>query len=264
MGQACDHAAADGISSLGVDAKFRPRNDIEVAGRKISGTGGTIDGHSVMYQGTVLVEFDVEKMLRVLRIPAEKLNDKAIASARERVTSLAELLPTPPTLDQVKAALLEAFKRHFRIEFETRTRLCVPERVRYATILPSIVGSEWLNLVEQPAEQLPLRQSIYRCSGGTIQVAVLVDERGQRLKQTWITGDFFVVPKRTIPDLEAALKNVHISAYAGAIHECLSRQSGLEMLQVNADDFIAAIDLALQSGAPQGDVLPELTPMTAC
>ena len=32
-------AAAEGISRLGVNARFRPRNDIEVDGRKISGTG---------------------------------------------------------------------------------------------------------------------------------------------------------------------------------------------------------------------------------
>ncbi|MDH3441196.1 MAG: lipoate--protein ligase family protein, partial [Gammaproteobacteria bacterium] len=37
-------AVADGLSSLGVDARFRPRNDIEVDGKKISGTGGFFDG----------------------------------------------------------------------------------------------------------------------------------------------------------------------------------------------------------------------------
>ena len=30
-----------GLRNMGIDAAFRPRNDIEVAGRKISGTGGT-------------------------------------------------------------------------------------------------------------------------------------------------------------------------------------------------------------------------------
>jgi lipoate-protein ligase A len=33
-------AAAAGLRRLGIDASFRPRNDIEVGGRKISGTGG--------------------------------------------------------------------------------------------------------------------------------------------------------------------------------------------------------------------------------
>ena len=44
------NAAAAGISKLGVDARFRPRNDIEVDGRKISGTGGFFDGDVLIYQ----------------------------------------------------------------------------------------------------------------------------------------------------------------------------------------------------------------------
>ena len=59
-----------------------------MAGRKISGAGGGFDGDALLYQGTLLVEFDVEKMLLILRIPAEKLYDKAIAEARDHVTRL--------------------------------------------------------------------------------------------------------------------------------------------------------------------------------
>jgi lipoate-protein ligase A len=110
-------AAAHGISTLGVDARFRPRNDIEVNGRKVSGTGGAFDGDALMYQGTLLIEFDIEKMLRVLRIPAEKLSDKAIASARERVVALRELLAAVPALDTVKHAITRAFSDAFQVEF---------------------------------------------------------------------------------------------------------------------------------------------------
>ncbi|MCK5240758.1 MAG: lipoate--protein ligase family protein, partial [Candidatus Thorarchaeota archaeon] len=67
-----------GLRKLGVDAEFRPRNDIEVNGRKISGTGGTERGGAFMYQGTLLIDFDVNLMLRTLRIPIEKLADKEI------------------------------------------------------------------------------------------------------------------------------------------------------------------------------------------
>ena len=52
------NAAAIGLRELGVNAKFRPRNDIEVDGRKISGTGGFFDGDILIYQGTVLVDMN--------------------------------------------------------------------------------------------------------------------------------------------------------------------------------------------------------------
>jgi len=74
------------LKRLGLpDAAFRPRNDIEVNGRKISGTGGAESGAAFMFQGTLLVDFDVDTMLRALRIPTEKLKDKEIDSIRQRV-----------------------------------------------------------------------------------------------------------------------------------------------------------------------------------
>ena len=52
-------------------------------------------------------------MLRVLRIPAEKLSDKAIASARERVANLADLLGYVPDMELVQAQLASAFAVEF-------------------------------------------------------------------------------------------------------------------------------------------------------
>ena len=67
------NAAAAGLRELGVNAKFRPRNDIEVDGRKISGTGGFFDGDILIYQGTVLVDMDAHRMVQALNIPAAKV-----------------------------------------------------------------------------------------------------------------------------------------------------------------------------------------------
>ena len=74
-------AAALGLQKLGVPARYRPRNDIEVDGRKISGTGGFFDGNLIFYQGTLLIDFDPAKMLACLNVPAEKLAKRGIDSA---------------------------------------------------------------------------------------------------------------------------------------------------------------------------------------
>src|SRR5512140_1274629 len=62
-------AVAHGLSTLGIDARFRPRNDIEVAGRKLCGTGGFFDGDVLFYQGTVLVDMDPSRMVAALNVP---------------------------------------------------------------------------------------------------------------------------------------------------------------------------------------------------
>ena len=53
---------------------------LKFIGRKISGTGGTELSGAILFQGTILVDFDVDEMLRALRIPTEKLQDKEIES----------------------------------------------------------------------------------------------------------------------------------------------------------------------------------------
>ena len=124
-------AAAEGISQLGVNARFRPRNDIEVDGKKISGTGGAFDGNSILYQGTLLIDFDIERMLRVLRIPAEKLSDKAIESARERVANLKDLLGEVPDMALVKKHITTAFAKAFAVNFSEAGELSDNEQAIY-------------------------------------------------------------------------------------------------------------------------------------
>ena len=107
------------LTHLGIESEFRPRNDIEVEGRKISGTGGTDSGEAFLFQGTMLVDFDVNTMLRALRIPVEKLKAKEIDSVKDRVTCLNWELGYTPTLENIKKALIRGFEQHFRIRLES-------------------------------------------------------------------------------------------------------------------------------------------------
>jgi lipoate-protein ligase A len=105
-------AAAAGLRRLGVPAEFRPRNDIEVQGRKISGTGGLIDGDTLFFQGTLLADFDTARMVEALRVPVEKLARRDLDDARRRVITLREVLGRVPPLAKIQAALLEGFREH--------------------------------------------------------------------------------------------------------------------------------------------------------
>lgn len=240
-------AAARGIRTLGVDAQFRPRNDIEVEGRKISGTGGVFEGDALMYQGTLLVRFDVEKMLRVLRIPAEKLSDKAIASARDRVANLADLLGHVPSLPQVKMALTDAFSGEFGVAFADGA-LSASEQARYLTALAEIASPEWLDQVKNPVSDMPLREAVRKFSGGMLRVTLAYDERRKRIAQAWFSGDFFVSPRRTVSDLEAELRNTPAERAQEIVLGFFSGRA-VDMLLLEPDDFAAVILQALARAA---------------
>ena len=111
----CESAAL-GLNKLGVPARYRPRNDIEVDGRKISGTGGFFDGDTLFYQGTLLIDFDPGKMIAALKVPVEKLAKRDLDSARQRVVSMRDILgDNLPDLATIQQGLLDGLAEGLRI-----------------------------------------------------------------------------------------------------------------------------------------------------
>ena len=220
----CELAAA-GLRRLGLDAGFRPRNDIEVGGRKISGTGGVSEGEALLFQGTLLLDCDVEKMLRVLRVSAQKLSDKAAASARERIVTVRELIGRLPPLAQVQRVLADAFARGLDIT-PVPGELSAQEQARFAAALQEIAQPGWMDLVARPLADRSLCHATQKFTGGLISVSVDFDAAAGRIKQVWFSGDFFVTPRRAVLDLEAALRNV-----------------ALERLEATVAQFFAARDV---------------------
>lgn len=240
-------AAARAVRGFGIDARFRPRNDIEVGGRKISGTGGVFDGDALLYQGTLLVEFDVEKMLRILRIPAEKLSDKAIGEASDRVASLSGLLGFAPPLDEVKARLQQSFAAEFGVTFQPG----MPgdsELELYEAALREIDSPEWIHLVGKPRSELPILEAGKKFPGGLLRAALAYDRLGERIKQVWFTGDMFVNPRRTVADLEAVLKDAAAADVAGIVRDFFSTRD-CDMLTLTPDDFITVLRQAMQTNS---------------
>ena len=103
------NAVAAGLSRFGVPAAYRPRNDIEVEGRKVSGTGGYFDGEVLVFQGTVLVALDVAFMTNALQLPVRKLGKRGLEAMAERVTDLHQLLGPRDHTHHPAIARLQAF-----------------------------------------------------------------------------------------------------------------------------------------------------------
>jgi lipoate-protein ligase A len=132
-------AAAKALASLGVPARHRPPTDLVVGERKISGTGGALEGNALIYQGTVLLDFDVTRMLHVLGVRDER----AHAGARSAVVNLKELLEPLPGLATVMRSFVKAFAEEFEARIEPG-ELNGAERTRLAAALADIDTPEWV------------------------------------------------------------------------------------------------------------------------
>jgi len=239
-------AAAAGISTLGVSARYRPRNDIEVDGRKISGTGGFFDGNVLFYQGTVLVDMDRQIMVSALRVPQAKLAKRQLDSAAQRVVTLRELLGhETPGLPVIQDALTAAFAARFGLQAR-RDELSAAELEGAQTLCREEIGTdEFVNQIDEPPAARGDLSGVRTCPGGTIKAYLRLEGPAQnRIRAALVTGDFFVTPPRVVYDLESRLRGVYLDDLHSVVHEFFE-QAGAEVLSVSPDDFIAAFDEAL-------------------
>jgi len=240
------NAVATGLRELGVDARFRPRNDIEVDGRKISGTGGFFDGDILIYQGTVLVDMNPAQMVRALNIPAAKLAKHDLDTAEQRVVTLKELLGDDlPDMETIQAALVSGFTRGLGIT-ATEGEITDGEEALAKQYLAEEIGTDdFLREIDNPGAGDKLLEGTHTGLGGTINTYVKLEGPTHGLLQrVLITGDFFVTPPRVIFDLEVALQGTRLDDVEETIRQFFA-EADIEMLSAEADDFVAAINDAL-------------------
>jgi len=240
------NAAAMGLRELGVNAKFRPRNDIEVDGRKISGTGGFFDGDVLIYQGTVLVDMNPAQMVRVLNTPEAKIAKHNLDSAEQRVVTLKELLGDDlPDMETIKAALITGFATGLGIEVE-EGEITDTEEILAKQYLDEEVGTEeFLREIDNPGGKDKLLEGSHTGLGGTINSFVKLEGPTLGiLQRVLITGDFFVTPPRVVFDLEAALVGTRLEDVETTITDFFAN-ADIDMLSAGAEDFIASINDAL-------------------
>lgn len=95
------------LDDIGLEAEFKPINDIIVDGKKVSGNAQTRRGGVLLQHGTILHKVDVRKMFSLLKVGGEKISDKMIASVEERVTSVEKQCDA--TREDLYKALKSAF-----------------------------------------------------------------------------------------------------------------------------------------------------------
>ena len=238
-------AAAAGLATLGVEARYRPRNDIEVGGRKVSGTGGFFDGDVLFYQGTVLVDMDPAKMLAALKVPEDKLARHGVDSAAQRVTSLKALLGAAPAIEAVQEALLAGFSQHLGIAPE-RGAITAHEEALAQRIHDEEIGTDaFVAEIDHPEAGDGVRSATLATAGGTITAHVRLEgDAAPRIREVLLTGDFFVAPPRTVYDLESFLRGVPVAEARAAVERFFGR-AGVGLLTVRPADFAQAIEQAV-------------------
>ena len=244
-----------GLSRLGVNARFRGKNDLEVDGRKIAGLGLYVDDHgALLFHSSVLADLDVELMLEVLRIPGAKLADKGVARVQERITTVSAETARPWSGAELRQAIADGFRETLGVEL-AQSKFDGPEEARASELIAERYGSRaWLE--GRVAGSGTRGTSALKTPGGFVRVYAGV--QGDALSSVMLAGDFSMMPPGLLR-LEAALR--WCRAEPARIAEVAQTQLDGDELGVDPDTIAAAVwdaaERALQRAGGAAPVRPE-------
>jgi lipoate-protein ligase A len=112
--QELDRFAVEALQELGVDANYEPLNDIEHGEGKLGGAAQLRKDDAVLHHTTMSFDLDTKEMLRVLRIGKEKVSDKAVKSAEQRVSRISDHLDHER--EEVIEKMIEKFSENHEVE----------------------------------------------------------------------------------------------------------------------------------------------------
>lgn len=230
------------LSQFGLNAAFRGKNDIEINGKKISGTGGTELYDAFFFQGTLLVDFDVDTMLKSLKIPVEKLKAKEINSIKERVTCLKWELGNVPSLAKIKKTICGRFEQIFSVRL-VPSGLTSREQEVFNRKKRKFRSPEWVHLIQPRIAKNDTIVASYKSDAGLIRYTLSVNLSAKRLKAIYITGDFLSFPSRAVYDIEASLRGAVLDQ--DIIRQVIGSYFNKKKINIpgmSYDDFIKPLD----------------------
>ena len=232
---------------LGIDARYKPVNDIVTAeGRKISGNGVAEIGDFIVFVGNIIVDFDYDTMVRVLRVPDEKFRDKVYKTLRDNLSTIRRELGGAPPFDELRELLASKFEdilgpmeRVGQIEPELRAKA--------EEVSCWLFGDEWLfsggrrrKLTKRVKirEGVEVLQRVYKAPGGLLRAIFRLEEG--RIHDVSLSGDFFLYPAEALEELENALEGL-TPEETGPVIEGFFASHGVETPGIEPKDLQALL-----------------------
>lgn len=218
---------------FGVNAEFRPVNDIIANGRKVSGNGAAEINDMVIVVGNFILDFNYEMMSRVLRVPDEKFRDKVYKTLSENLSTFQRETGTIPTTAELAADLRQRVEALLGPMVEI-TEVDATLRQKADERFAEMFTDEWLyenDLRKERHPEVKIRdgvfvlQKVVKLPGGLVRLSAINLEG--RLADVHLSGDFFIYPTAALGGLEKALEGVplELEALTQVIQAFYARES---------------------------------------
>ena len=228
---------ADALARMGVATEFKAPNDLQVAGRqKIASVFLADQGSSTQIFGVILAELDLKAAMQALLVPTEKLTVTGLEHARERMTSVAEVLGRVPSSAEIGAALAEAVARlGLRLEPGVVAEAMEVDAAPDDWVLS---GSRF-----ETKDKVP-------CATLRVLMGLSAENRVEHLR---FATDGHIAPADGLARLAEALIGVDVAELAGACRDWFAAARP-ELAGFEAEDVVRLIDRAASTWRMQADL----------
>ena len=169
----------DALQRLGVDARTSGRNDILIAGKKVSGNAFYhLPGRSIVH-GTMLYDTNLDYMLNATTPSRTKLRSKGVESVRQHITTLCNHINLT----------IEQLKEHLRAVLCDSEILLSEADVAAIEQLEQEYYDDAFIYGNNPAASLTKVQRIE----GVGEFHVSLDVKENRIRKVLLAGDFFII-----------------------------------------------------------------------
>ncbi|GBG96100.1 lipoate-protein ligase A [Lactococcus termiticola] len=184
------------LQSLGLSADYNSRNDLTLAGKKISGNAQATRDNRTLHHGSLLYATDLSKMSEYLNVPAYKLKSKGIRSVKSRTINIQEILVdkwSPEVFgEKMLAELLKPGTRVYELTDADRRSIDELAQKKWRSW-------DW-NFGKNPDVEMTIKR-VQQFEGGQLEVQLsLVNGR---IHACELTGDFFAL--EDLEDFKAIL-----------------------------------------------------------
>lgn len=228
-----------GLAELGVTAAFHGTNDLEAEGRKIAGLGLYVDDDGgLLFHASILADLDIPLMLALLKVPAAKLADKAVASVEQRVTTVSR--QTGRHLDGagLREVVALGFAKAFHVELVPDTPSPEESAATVDLVHHRYAHPDWLHLNSPGADVTGTALAKTPCG----LLRAYVSARGRVATSVLFAGDLLELPA-SVRRLESLLRWGRLEAEP--LERAVRDSGAAEDLQCPVDTLVQVV---LQAG----------------
>ena len=187
---------------FGIETKFREVNDIVTSkSKKIAGLGGADIHDSMVFVGSLILDFDFNKMVNAIKIPDEKFRDKIYKTMEENVTTMERELGKLPPRSEIISTLKNNYEKILGKLQPAKLNENIINKMEELFLnfnSPDFLFKKTPRIPDgvKIREGIEILYGMNKAKGGLIRTAQEVEMK--KLKDIGISGDFTLYPKKEL------------------------------------------------------------------